>query len=137
MTARLVPLARVGGGPKAIITLAEKNGWWTVATQADYLFEGKRLIKAQPGEKKGHYEPFTKPARSVLVRGWRGEQRFVLLYGDGKAQFGYWWTRQRSGPDGYDGVHHWVAPTPEPVKVGVEELKTLLTLPQESVRVEA
>jgi hypothetical protein len=79
---------KVPGGPAALVSRATAAGFWTVATEGEGVFDGSR-------------------ESSIVVRGWRGQDRFVAVYllkHDSEAQGGpkwaahrcYWWQREQS-----------------------------------------
>jgi len=63
----------------------------------------------------------------LVVRGRRGEQQFMAVWRNGKADCAYWWTRQHEAwADLPRQLVRWGTPAPTPVKVGFRELGKLL-----------
>lgn len=94
--------------------LAGTSGWWTVA----YSLEREVRRSERIGQ-------------AVVVRGRRGEQRFMAVWVDGKADCAYWWTREHETVAQLPTeVVRWTSPVPTPVKVSFAELKKLVALPQ-------
>lgn len=65
----------LGQGAKTFINAATKAGFYTVATTGT------------DGE----------GSSSLVIRGWRGVQHFVMVYYNGSADAGYWWQTEHEG----------------------------------------